>query len=257
MGQRKQTGKEGGGSASAVPRARQTFHYHKHFKDTVSVQKRHGYVNDDEEHEENPHLEDFLVPHHDGDIAPEAPLERPSLSRPKGSCMHNVDCPSRHSCEITESKRHISFHQIIVRDYDMILGDHPSCSYGPPVTLGWHYLEYEPLDVNEYEYHHSRRRPLKKLMLNYYRRRNMLLLQNNTLDDLKNATKEKDRTNRKRLITRTLLPIWKAEDACESAARKLKGIVKKPPKNWWEPEDELDWSGHGKKTGMASILKGL
>jgi len=213
-------------------------------------------VNDDEEHEANPHLEDFLVPHHSGDIEPEAlPAgQRPTLSRPCASILHNVDCPSRHSCEITESKRHISFHQIIVRDYDMILGDHPNCSFGPPVTLGWHYLEYEPLDLNEYEYHHSRRRPIRKLTLNYYRRRDMLLTEN-TMDELKKATKEKDRLMMRRTITRTLLPYWKVEDALESAGRKLKRIVKKgPPENWWDPEDELDWTTHGPKT---SILKAI
>lgn len=243
MGQRKKTGK-------ATPRAPQTFHYHNYIKDTVTVQKKHNYVNDDEEHEANPHLEDFLVPHHSGDIEPAEPAQRPILSRPKASIMHNVDCPSRHSCDITESKRHISFHQIIVRDYDMILGDHPNCSYGPPVTLGWHYLEYEPLDLNEYEYHHSRRRPLKKLLLNYYRRRDMLLTEN-TVDELKKATKEKDRVKMHRSLTRAFLPLLKVEDAFESTGRKLKRIVKKPPKNWWEPEDELDWSMRGNK----SILK--
>ena len=241
MVQKKKTGK-------AVPRAPQKFHFHNYIKDTITVQKAHSYVLDDEEHEENPHLEDFLVPHHSGDIAPEAPAhQRPTLSRPCASILHNVDCPSRHSCDITESKRHISFHQIIVRDYDMILGDHPNCSYGPPVTLGWHYLEYEPLDLNEYEYHHSLRRPLRQLILSYYRRRDMLLTENTT-DELKKATKEKDRVKMNRSITRNLLPYWKVEDGFESAGRKLKRIVKKgPPENWWDPGDELDWSRHAPK----------
>ena len=70
----------------------------------------------------------------------------------------------------------------------MVLGDHHKCSYGPPVTLGWHYLEYEPLDLNEYKYDHSRRRPLRQLVLNYYRRKEMLLTENST-DDLKKVTK--------------------------------------------------------------------
>lgn len=223
MGQSKKTGK-------VVPRAPQTFHYHKYIRDTIAVQKEHNYVNDDEEHEEHPHLEDFLVPHHSGDIELAAPAQepKPTLSRPCASILHNVDCPSRHSCEITESKRHISFHQIIVRDYDMVLGDHPNCSYGPPVSLGWHYLEYEPLDLNEYEYHHSRRRPLRQLVLNSYRRKKMLLTEKaHTLDELNRATKEKNRVQKNRSITRTLVPYWKVEDAFESAGRKLKRIVKK------------------------------
>ena len=153
------------------------------------------------------------------------------------------------------SYMHISLHQIIVRDYDMVLGDHPNCLYGPPVTLGWHYLEYKPLGLNEYEYHHSRRRPLRQLILNYYCRKEILLTENST-DDLKKATKEKDRVNMQRSITRQLLPYWRVEEALESAGRKVKRIVKKgPSKNWWETEEELDWSRHANCTSKASILR--
>mmetsp|Transcript_31396 Transcript_31396/g.66872 ORF Transcript_31396/g.66872 Transcript_31396/m.66872 type:complete len:256 (-) Transcript_31396:229-996(-) len=244
------------GSGDAAPNRRATlgtFRYHSYMKDSIAVQKRHNYVNDDEVHEENPHLEDFLVPHHSGDVQP--PLKgsvRPALGRPSVSILHDRDCPSRHSCEITESKRHISFHQVTVRDYDMVLGDHPSCSYGPPVTLGWHYIEYEPLDLNEYEYHHARRRPLRALMLNYYRRMNILGVEN-SVAELKKATKEVNRTKLQRAITRKFSPCWRVFDASESASRKLKKCVKKgEPAKQWNPEDELDWSVHG--TGK-SILK--
>lgn len=243
------TGKRGGGAAKS------TFHYHSYIKDSITVQKKHNYVNDDEEHEENPHLQDFLVPHHTGDIdvsVHNGNGQKPTLSRPCASIMHNKDCPSRHSCEITESKRHISFHEVVVRDYDMVLGDHPNCSYGPPVTLGWHYVEYEPLNLNEYEFHHSRRRPIRQLCLNYYRRKEILSLENST-DDLKKATKTVSRTKMQRTITRQLLPCLTLFDACESAGRKLKRIAKKDEsKKTWDDENELDWSRRGSK---ASILK--
>jgi len=39
---------------------------HPHLKDSVEVQtsRAHNYVNDSEQHEEHPHLQDFLKPHH-------------------------------------------------------------------------------------------------------------------------------------------------------------------------------------------------
>ena len=108
------------------PRAPQTFHYHSYMKDSVSVQKKHKRTNDTEEHEENPHLQDFLVKHHENDIIDDnkqhEQLRRPTLSRPCVSILHNRECPSRHSCEITDSKRRVSFKEVMVRDYDMVLG---------------------------------------------------------------------------------------------------------------------------------------
>jgi len=44
--------------------ARETFHYRCFMDDSITVQKRHGRVLDDEKHEDNPHLEDYLHPHH-------------------------------------------------------------------------------------------------------------------------------------------------------------------------------------------------
>jgi hypothetical protein len=233
--------------------APETFRYHRTFKDTVSVQKRHNYVNDDEVHEENPHLEDFLVPHHSVHIDPRQFLVKPTLARPHTTNIHNADCPSRHSCEVTEKNRHVSFHQVVVRQYGMILGDHPNCSYGPPVTLEWDYLEYEPLPLDEYEYHHARRRPLKLLILNYFRRKAMLLADENyTKDELKKATRKVDRTKRQRAITKNMLMYRRVEDIIETAGRRLKRIFKKElPGYTWDTKHDLDSSRHS----STSVLK--
>ena len=51
------------------------------------------------------------------------------------------------------SKRQVNWGSIRVRDYGRILGENPCCSYGPPLTLDWDYEEYEPLDVDTYEFH--------------------------------------------------------------------------------------------------------
>ena len=254
------TQKTGKSSSSA-------FHYHSYIKDSIAVQRQRSYVNDSEEHETNPHLQDFLVPHHIGDVKSEDQEDeahasttisrKPTLSRPCVSILHNVDCPSRHSCEITESNRHISFHRVVVREYDMILGDHPNCSYGPPVSLGWHYLEYEPVDVNEYEYHHSRRRPLRQLCLNFYRRKE-ILSKDYSEEEVKEAVKEKDRIMLQRAITRKSLPCMKVEELLERAHRKVKKRLKKRKStskgSSWRSEDELDWS-RSKFTKNSSILK--
>ena len=107
--------------------------------------------------------------------------------------------------------------------------DHPNVSYGPPITLSWDYLEYDPLDIDEYEIHHPRRRNLRQMGLNYYQRRNLLLLHTDyTEEELRLAWKSVKKAKQQRYITRTYtsaFPVRIVEDACQSAVRKVKRTV--------------------------------
>jgi len=104
--------------------------------------------------------------------------------------------------------------------------DHPNVSYGPPITLSWDYLEYDPLDIDEYEIHHPKRRNLRQMGLNYYQRRNILLVQTDyTEEELRLAWKSVKKAKQQRYITRnytSALPVRLVEDACQSAVRKVK-----------------------------------
>jgi len=37
--------------------------------------------------------------------------------------------------------KQVSFHNLQIREYNIELGDNPSCRFGPPVTIGWDYSE--------------------------------------------------------------------------------------------------------------------
>jgi hypothetical protein len=52
------------------------------------------------------------------------------------------------------SDKHVSFSDVQVRSYEVILGDNPDCSF--PLSLGWKYNEGNRVDVNTYE---SERQP--------------------------------------------------------------------------------------------------
>ena len=57
----------------------------------------------------------------------------------------------------------------------MIVGNHPNTKYGPPISIGWEYHEYDSLSLNEYEaYRGEKGRKLKDLYLNSGRRRRIL-----------------------------------------------------------------------------------
>jgi len=204
-----------------VKHAKETHWHTSRIKDTIRVQGHHT-VNDDEVHEENPHLEDFLIPHHSVHVEPaENILCSAQRESTRGSILH--------AHTVATPKRKVHFGEVLVRDYEMILGDHPCCSYGPPVTIDWDYLEYEPLDVNEYEFHHPPRRNIKEMGLNYYKRMALLSKAGFTEVEFKQSKKLVKREKTNRSITKSIVrafPLMKLEDAVESSCRKLKRLIK-------------------------------
>lgn len=233
-----------------VEHAKETHFHTSLIKDSILVQK-HRKVNDDELHEENPHLEDYLIPrdrvHIDRPDEGDAPvLETSAQETSVAQDVKNKESATTDEChtqgilhtdamgfELQEQakpkKRKVQFGTVLVRDYEMILGDHPCCSCGPPITIDWDYLEYEPLDVNEYEIHHRPRRSINEMGLNYYRRKALLSNAGFTEVDFEVSKKEVRRDQLNRAITRQFVayfPLMALETAVESAHRKFKRLIK-------------------------------
>mmetsp|Transcript_20929 Transcript_20929/g.31720 ORF Transcript_20929/g.31720 Transcript_20929/m.31720 type:complete len:235 (+) Transcript_20929:1-705(+) len=137
-----------------------------------------------------------------------------------------------------QRKHKIRFGTVLVRDYDIILGDHPCCSYGPPITIDWNYHQYEPLDVNVYEFNSGlSRKSIRKLCMNYYERIRILSEAGFTDVDFKVVMREINRAKVNRNITRKVLahyPVLKVETAVESAHRKFKRLFKE---DHWKGDD--------------------
>ena len=123
----------------------------------------------------------------------------------------------------------VKFGTVLIREYEIILGDHPCCSYGPPITISWNYCEqYDPCEVDKYEFDNAlNRRSMREMMLNYHQRK--YLLQDHSEEEFKKVKKEVKRIKSQRDFTKTLaryypitLPI---EAGIESAFRKFKRAV--------------------------------
>lgn len=108
-------------------------------------------------------------------------------------------------------RRTVSFHSLHIREYDQILGDHPCCTEGPPLSLGWNY-RHTPISVLLDEYENSRppRRTRHKLRMGGDTRRNILITAaicdkapNVTQEDVKRDVRRAERKlNRQRVNRR-------------------------------------------------------
>mmetsp|Transcript_17120 Transcript_17120/g.25934 ORF Transcript_17120/g.25934 Transcript_17120/m.25934 type:complete len:311 (+) Transcript_17120:213-1145(+) len=136
---------------------------------------------------------------------------------------HSLPPKSSSSRKRTKSLRFGSVH---FRNFDQMLGDHPSTSYGPPISLDWHYEDGKSERLDSYEESRGSRRPMKQLMLNYYQRKNILMWQYGYSEtELKKATKQSEKAAFQRSVTKYFLPVSKVEEALQSAGRKAKRAV--------------------------------
>lgn len=129
----------------------------------------------------------------------------------------------------TRRKRHnVGFSTIEIREYNQTIGDNPSVSYGPPISLDWEYNVLETITLEHYEAHRAPRRSLRQMCLNYYTRRNVLTFKfGYSEQEVKAASKLADKSKRERAVTKYFLPYAKVEDFVTSAGRKAKRGFKK------------------------------
>ncbi|KAL3777514.1 hypothetical protein ACHAW5_001329 [Stephanodiscus triporus] len=190
-------------------------------RDSISIDmQRLRKINDDEIHEVNSHLEDFLIPRH------VVRVERSDETEVTGEdgVAHGATLQDR-------PKNKVRFGSVLRRDYDIILGDHPSSSFGIPLTISWDYTEYEPLDIDAYEFHRPPRRSIRDMQLSHYQRLQLLLQAGFTTVDINRNRKQVNRAQRNRSFTSffaTNYPLVEDTEAVmESACRKFKRLIKK------------------------------
>lgn len=120
-------------------------------------------------------------------------------------------------------KRSVSFGKLETREYSIALSDHPSCSYGPPISLGWDFRDREAVELEQYEEERLPRRTMHQMLLSYNVRRYLLLKRAGyTHNELEQAMNEVDRVKRQRLVTDLLLPASKIDETLEDVMGHVK-----------------------------------
>jgi hypothetical protein len=206
--------------------------YHR---DSIAVESLHkSKVNDDELHEENSHLEDLMIPRQfvrvvrpDDEVTREDVVAHEDLA----NIILNEAASSDADAPQDRPKLKVRFGSVLRRDYDIILGDNPSCLSGVPLTISWDYTEYQPLDVDEYEFSRPPRRNLAEMQLSYCRRVRLLKDAGFTMAAISQNLKKVNRDKKNRSLTSfvaTNYPLLEDVEAfMESACRKLKRLSNK------------------------------
>ena len=161
------------------------------------------------------------------------PTKLPSSKLPRKPSLKKVSSfvGNPKSEKSTDMKPSVSFSNLQIREYDVMLGDNPSCSYGPPVSLGWDYHDAAVVPLEKYERARSNKFPRRKsgqLVLSYNVRKYLLLkTAGYTKAELREAMKEVERIKHERKMTDIMAPLEPLDEVMEGVINHVKGMFQK------------------------------
>jgi hypothetical protein len=145
------------------------------------------------------------------------------------SSTNSVDKPvSNSSRSITTKKisKSVTFKLIEVREYERVLGDHPDTTLGPPISIGWGFVEHDAVDLDEYE--SQRKKSGIKVLLAHTRRRILRDVYGYSDKELRKAEVDVSRIFYQRSQTKSL---GKFDESCEELCEKATKSIKKFGRN--------------------------
>lgn len=162
------------------------------------------------------------------------------------------DCNAPSPIPLGRVVKRVSFDRLHVREYPVILGDHPATTSGLPVTLDWNVSNSYQVEVNKYEQRSTRRRAGLELRMPPSVRREILhgTCADKELihpEDMKRVTKEVKRIKVQRANTIAMQEFESLHVFFESAARKWRrwrnswseDVIEEPAAVWlkkWQAE---------------------
>ena len=84
----------------------------------------------------------------------------------------------------------VSFSNVEVRYYPIILGDNPGSGYGAPVSISSDYFESATASIDHFEYHRKPRRTRQQLIKTHYSRKMLLKNIGYTEDEINERIRE-------------------------------------------------------------------
>lgn len=100
-------------------------------------------------------------------------------------------------------KKSVSFSDVTILEFPIILGENPAVSGGAPIELGWELMEYYTRDLQLYEYMRSalRKRGRKNLIIPVSDRAQLLMESGYSIEEIAAAVLRAEETQKQRSET--------------------------------------------------------
>jgi len=116
--------------------------------------------------------------------------------------------------DLSKVKDHlsVSFRNISIREYPMIVGDNPSVSSGPPLTIAWEFDELGTIPLDSYEHNRPTRRSSDQMSIPKMERLKILENSGISRSEIEKVVKDVNIARSQRLQTRNNLSNEKGTD---------------------------------------------
>jgi len=162
-------------------------------------------------------------------LSPPASLSKMPLSVSKESLNDDKELRSSptNNNKFRKSRSVVKFGKVDIREFEIEIGDNPSCSRGPAIALGSKILKeesYHHVDRFERVRRNARYKTAPAMVLGRREREKMLLENGFSTGDIAAAVRKIVRTKNQRRQTVNNLPVARFEEIVEVAGRKVKRL---------------------------------
>lgn len=180
---------------------------------------------------------------------------RPSIMRVASleDSLHRQGLASSQSGSDGSQRRRVEFGEICIRDFERIATDNPSVSRGVPIGIGWQYIQYEQIRIDDYENNRQKRTKAEMVMSaddrQWILRKEWEISQKEIAAAVRQAIKVKNQ--RRQTIIMEGDVFW---SRVKRAMEVFEDCVK-PITNAWKTDDEqLDWMDVAPEHAQTSSL---
>ena len=128
---------------------------------------------------------------------------------------------------ITKNKRSVSFDRIDIREYQRTVGDNPSVSSGPALSLAWDYSDSVRSTVDNYESERGSRRKMMEMVVPRFERELLLKDSGVSRKEMAQCVRTINHIKAKRRQTVNNLKMSKMEENWEGVTRTMGKIMKR------------------------------
>ena len=123
------------------------------------------------------------------------PTRTSSMSSSSPISTNTISSTTTTTNTISQPRKSVKFESLHIRTFHRVLGDHPCCSTGLPITFSWNPVHESSVDINDYERERDPRRSRQDMKLDDFTRKEILLSLHDDDDGDDNSNEEDNETS--------------------------------------------------------------